>query len=59
MGSMTYALKLKKILLRYGIKSRPIKSEKNGCSHGLEINNNDFYQAIVIMRKNGINYTVE
>ena len=56
---MTYALKLKKMLLRYGIKSWPIKSEKNGCSHGLEIDNSDFYQAIVIMRKNGIDYTVE
>ena len=60
-GSVTYALKLQKILLRAGLRSKLVKvgdGDSRGCTHGLEIDNNDYYSAIRIMRENGIEYSV-
>ncbi len=61
-GSATYAIRLRKLLLRSGIKSTLIKSEMGennlGCSHGVEISENDLYHAAMIMRENGIKYSV-
>lgn len=61
-GSVTYAIKLRKLLLREGIASRLVKvdntEDKTGCSHGVEISGEDFYKAVVIMRENGIDYSV-
>jgi hypothetical protein len=62
-GSVTYAIKLKKILAREGIQSTLIKREsidgRLGCSHGIELCEKDLYSAVVIMRENGISYSVE
>ena len=61
-GSVTFALKLQKLFLRAKIRSKLVKVDntrtENGCTHGLEIRESDFYQAVVIMKSNGINYSV-
>ena len=61
-GSVTYAIKLRKLLARDGIKSRLVKVDntltKNGCSHGLEISDSDFYRAVIIMKENNIDYSI-
>lgn len=61
-GSVTYALKLKKLLLREGIRSKLVKvdntAEGVGCSHGVSINKSDFYSAVLIMKTNAFNYSV-
>lgn len=58
-GSITYASKLKKLLLRAGIDSRQIKGNKNGCVYGIEIDYEFFYTVIAILRENNIEYSVE
>ena len=58
-GSVTYAIKLKKLLAREGIKTTLVKKETaSGCTHGVELSEGDFLGAVVIMRENGIAYTV-
>lgn len=61
-GAVTYALKLKKLLLREGIRSKLVKvdvtAEGLGCSHGLKLNMQDLYSAVLIMKTNGFNYSV-
>ena len=61
-GAVTYALKLKKLLLREGIRSKLVKVDGSagsmGCSHGVEIDERDFYSAVVIIKNNGISYSV-
>ena len=62
-GSVTYALKLKKLLSRESIRSRLVKLSNTddglGCTHGLEIEEKDFYSAVVIMKRNEINYKIQ
>ncbi len=62
LGSMTNAFKARRFLSRAGIKVNIIKTEENktnnGCSHGIEISQYDFYSAIDILRNAGIEYTV-
>ena len=62
-GSVTQAIKLRKLLLKVGIGSRTIKVDNTengkGCSHGVEILSDDFLKAVVIMRENNINYSVK
>lgn len=61
-GAVTYALKLKKLLLREGIRSKLVKvdstAEGLGCSHGLKLDTRDFYSVVLIMKTNGFNYSV-
>ena len=61
-GSVTYAIKLRKLLSREGIQSKLVKVEDVkgglGCTHGVSLKTTDFLSAIVIMRENGINYSV-
>ena len=59
-GAMTYAIKLRKMLSRAGIESKQVKSlDNDGCTHGVEIIYRDFYGAIAILRKSGMEYRVE
>ena len=51
-------MKIRRMLLRAGIKSKLVKVVKNGCVHGLEIDRAEFYNAIKVMMENGINYSV-
>ena len=61
-GTVTYALKLKKLFSRANINSRLVKVDNTegakGCSHGVEISWEDYYSAVVIMKENGIKYSV-
>ncbi|MBR5144573.1 MAG: DUF3343 domain-containing protein [Clostridia bacterium] len=61
-GSITYAIKLRKLLTRVGIDASLIKVDNPnggiGCIHGVEIPINDYYTAVVIMRDNNIDYSV-
>ena len=59
--SITYAIKLKKLLNRKGIESELTKvsrKENQGCTHGVIIERNDLFSAISIMREKGIDYGV-
>lgn len=61
-GAVTYAIKARKLFLRRGIQSKLVKVDsgktQNGCTHGVEIDNVDFYAAIKILKDNGIAYSV-
>ena len=61
-GTVTYAIKLRRLLLRAGIRSKLVKVDntntEGGCSHGIAINESDFYPAVVVMKSNGIKYSV-
>jgi len=61
-GSVTYAIKLQKLFTRAKIRSKLVKVDntrtENGCTHGLRILESDFYRAVVVMKGNGINYSV-
>lgn len=62
LDSVTYAIKLRKLLSRAKIKSRLIKvsdgAKMGGCAHGVEFDEEYFYDAVVIMKENGINYSL-
>ena len=61
-GSVTYAMKVKKLLERKDIKAKLVKidaeSSINGCSYGVSINSNNFFDTIALLKQNGIEYTV-
>lgn len=60
-GSVTYAIKLKKLLSREGIQSELVKvsdEERRGCTHGLKIKRTDLFSAIGILREKGYEYGV-
>ena len=61
-GSVTNAVKAKKILHRIKIQSRLVKLDsmktQNGCTHGLEIHSSVFYTAVKELIKEGVTYSV-
>lgn len=61
-GSVTYAHKARRLLQRKGINSRLVKIDsarsKNGCTHGIELAEKDFYNVIMELKNAGIEYTV-
>ncbi len=61
-GSVTYAIKLRRLLSRAGIRSKLVKVEgkdiQSGCQHAVSIRYEDFYNAVVIMREKNIPYSV-
>ena len=59
-STVTLAIKLRKLLLRDGIRSRLVKlNGTHGCVHGIEIYRTDFYRTVFIMKENDIAYKVE
>lgn len=58
----TRAIRLRNLLTRAKIKSRQIKldntDKKAGCAHGIELLEEDFFSAVVIMKENGIPYSL-
>ena len=59
--SVTYAIKAKKLLLKSGMEAKLVKISKDtlsGCTHGIEIPENLFLNAIGILRNFGIEYSV-
>ncbi len=61
-GSVTYAIKVRKLFERAGIRSNLIKADiskkSNGCVYGIKISSEFFYDAIAILKKHGIQYSV-
>lgn len=59
-GSVTMAIKLKKLLLRKGIYADQTKGVKEGlCTYGVIIDGSDLYNAIGIMQEVGMKYSIE
>ena len=61
LSSVTYAIKMQKLLNREGIKSELVKvsDEKNkGCTHGIKIDQNNLFSAVNLLRQRGIEYGV-
>lgn len=62
-GSITYAMKLRKLLTKEKIGSRLVKLENSndnmGCVHGVEINPADLFSAVGILKKNNIKYSIK
>ena len=62
LGSFTYTSKAKRALTRGGISAEYIKTNdiRNlGCSHGIEIPYRDFLDAVAILKKEEIPYSVK
>ena len=61
-GSATIAMKAKKILNRNSIGARLIKPDliksKIGCSHGIEIDEVKFYDAVILLKGAEIDYFI-
>ena len=61
-GSVTYAIKCKKLLNKNGIRSKLIKVDpginENGCTYGVEFPKESFYSAVSILRQENISYRV-
>ena len=61
-GSVTYAVKTKKLLERMGISASLVKvdtSKTNGsCTHGIKIQSSYLYDAVAVLKKMGIDYQV-
>lgn len=61
-GSVTSAMKAKRLLQRMKIQSKlvkvdPIKSY-SGCTHGIEFATEDFYTVVMGLRNEGISYKI-
>ena len=54
LGSVTYAMKARRLLIREGIRSRLVKvlpeNTDNGCTHGLVIASARFFDAVVVLK---------
>ena len=61
-GSVTYAIKARRLLLHAGIRARTVKVEGGergvGCAHGIVIPSSRFFDAVVILKDNGIGYSL-
>ena len=61
-GSVTYAIKVKKLLERAAIRSTLVKVDSSkspkGCTYGININTASFYDAVAILKNTGIEYSV-
>ena len=62
LGSMTYSIKAKKILLKNNLSCEIIKinfsAKSTGCSYGIKINSDEFYDVAMRLNLEGIEYTV-
>lgn len=61
-GSATYAIKARRILLRMNVRSKLVKvdasNSQNGCTHGLEFASEDFYTVVMALKNAGISYFI-
>ncbi|MBE6537059.1 MAG: DUF3343 domain-containing protein [Ruminococcaceae bacterium] len=59
--SVTYALKARKLLTKAGINAKIVKISgelSKGCTHGVEIYPNTFFDSISILKQSEIDYSV-
>ena len=61
-GSVTYAIKARRVLMRMNIRSKLVKLDAtkstNGCTHGLEFATEDFYAVVMGLKNAGIDYSL-
>lgn len=61
-GSVTYAIKARKLLARHDIVATLQKIDAQnsgaGCNYGIKINSGYFFDTVAILKQNGIEYTV-
>ena len=61
-GSSTYAIKVRRMLLQKNIQSKLVKIDASktvgGCTHGIEFASADYYSVVMELKKDGISYTV-
>ncbi len=61
-GSVTYAIKAKKLLTREGLTAKLVKTDASktahGCAYGIEFPTKDFYTAVSVLRSAGVYYTL-
>ena len=61
-GSVTYAIKVRRLLERNGINSMLVKVDSSkserGCTYGINVNSEKFYDAVALLKNNGIEYSV-
>lgn len=60
-GSVTYAMKARRLLLHSGIKARLVKllsEASGGCTHGIVIPSSRFFDAVVILKREQISYSI-
>ena len=62
LGSVTYAIKSRKLLIKNGIKTKVIKVDNShrgdGCTYGIEFPRESFYTVIILLRQENISYNV-
>lgn len=60
-GSVTYATKARKILMRSRIESEIIKitskETQSGCTYGIKFDSDRIYDAVMQLKENGIAYS--
>ena len=63
LGSVTRAIRAKSLLARSGIRVRLVKLDSTdgseGCTHGVEIDEEDMYSVAEILRRANIGYKVK
>lgn len=58
-GSITYAIKARKLLNRKNIPSKLIKiDELKGCAYGIQIEDTQLLSAVSVLKENGIQYSL-
>ena len=59
-GTVTFAMKARKLLARKGIASQVVRvnSSDMGCIHGLEFKETDMFGVASTLKENGIPYSV-
>ncbi len=62
LASITYAMKVSRILKRNNIMARVVKMSdigvNTGCGYGIEIFEKDLYTVAAILRQEGLEYSV-
>ena len=61
-GTLTYAIKARKLLLKKGVPTKLVKVDTmksdNGCAYGIKLPSSYFYTAVMELKNNGIEYSV-
>lgn len=61
-GSLTYAMKARKILRAKGINTRLVKLDsaltEHGCAYGIEFRSYESYSVYSVLKENNINYSI-
>ena len=61
-GSLTFAIKARKILRANGITTRLVKLDsgltEHGCGYGIEFSKNESYNVYSVLKKNNIEFSI-